>query len=149
MGKKNKVDEEKINRFIEEFDREHGYKDDDEEDDTTTAAAPKAETTAERIARLEAEVAAGRRALADNFSVEALRAQDAKTAELDDLKQRVAREKALKDRYWLRYSKSFMTLDEFERRWESELRDKAIQEDAADADTQEASKHSAYGGWWN
>jgi hypothetical protein len=98
----------------------------------------------EKIARLEAEVAKGQKALAQKFTVDALRELDKKSAELDDLRQRRKREKQVKEEYRKRYANTFATAEDFDRLWATRLRDDAMVEEANRADMPLDTTHSLY-----
>jgi len=128
----------KVEEYLKEFD------DEDEDDEISETAQPKVETLDEKVARLEIEVKQERAALAKTFSHDALAALKVKSAELDDLNKRRMREKALKETYRVRYAKSFVTPDEFERLWDTKLRGEAIAEDVERAAPRKRKGHSIY-----
>lgn len=136
MKKNSKVTAEETAAFEAELDREFGLSDDEDDAAETASTQPKAETTEEKMARLEAELEQGRAKLKKKVSAKALSELNAKSAELEDLRKRNQREKAVKERYRKQYANTFATDADFDRLWETKLREQAMMEEA-DSQTKE------------
>ena len=103
------------------------------------------ETAEATIERLEKEIQQVREELKKKASGEAFREIDARQAEIARIKGALAREERIKAEYRLRFKETFALDADFERLWQTRLRDEALMEDAdMESRVKAAARHSIY-----